>query len=456
MIGKRILVVDDEENLRRVTQLKLQQAGYEALTASDASQALDVLSKHPQDLVLTDLKMPGMSGIDLLRKVKEEYPEIIVVVVTAYGTIESAVEAMRLGAYDYIIKPVNSDALKLIVSRALEHHRLQEEVRNLRSAIDRKFGFENIVGQSKSLLTTLDNASRAAQSDSTVMIRGETGTGKELLAKAIHFNSPRRERPIIVINCGAIPKELLESELFGHTKGSFTGALANKQGKIEMADQGSLFLDEIGEMPLELQVKLLRLIQEREIEKIGAAAPTKVNVRIIAATHRNLQAMVEDGTFREDLYYRLNVIPLTLPPLRERPDDIAELVAIFFAKFKERLNRPGLKLPPSLLPYFSTYRWPGNVRELENVVERFVVLSPGDEVTVTDLPDFLVRERPAMEAIRLELPPQGISIEAVERELVLRALQRFNWNQTKAAECLDISRKMLIYRMEKFNLRKDD
>lgn len=228
MIGKRILVVDDEENLRRVTQLKLQQAGYEALTASDASQALDVLSKHPQDLVLTDLKMPGMSGIDLLRKVKEEYPEVIVVVVTAYGTIESAVEAMRLGAYDYIIKPVNSDALKLIVSRALEHHRLQEEVRNLRSAIDRKFGFENIVGQSKSLLTTLDNASRAAQSDSTVMIRGETGTGKELLAKAIHFNSPRRERPIIVINCGAIPKELLESELFGHTKGSFTGALANK------------------------------------------------------------------------------------------------------------------------------------------------------------------------------------------------------------------------------------
>ncbi len=456
MIGKRILVVDDEENLRRVTQLKLQQAGYEAMTASDGSQALDVLSKHSQDLVLTDLKMPGMSGIDLLRKVKEEYPEVIVVVVTAYGTIESAVEAMRLGAYDFIIKPVNFDGLKLIVSRALEHHRLQEEVRNLRSAIDRKFGFESIVGQSKSLLTTLDNASRAAQSDSTVLIRGETGTGKELLAKAIHFNSARREGPFIVINCGAIPKELLESELFGYTKGSFTGALANKKGKIEMADQGSLFLDEIGEMPLELQVKLLRLIQEREIEKIGAAAPTKVNVRIIAATHRNLEAMVEDGTFREDLYYRLNVIPLALPPLRERPEDIPELVAIFFAKFKERLNRPSLKLPPSLLPYFATYRWPGNVRELENVVERLVVLSPGEEITVADLPDFLVRKRPAMEAIQLELPPQGISIEAVERELVLRALQRFNWNQTKAAEYLDISRKMLIYRMEKFNLRKDD
>jgi len=455
MIGKRVLVVDDEENLRRVTQLKLQQAGYEAMTASDGRQALEVLARNPHDLIITDLKMPGMSGMDLLRRVREDYPEIIVVVVTAFGTIESAVEAMKLGAHDYIIKPVNADALRLVVSRALEHHRLQEEVKTLRTAIDRKYGFENIVGRSKSLLFTLDNAARAAQSDSTVLIRGETGTGKELLAKAVHFNSSRRERPLIVINCGAIPKELLESELFGHTKGSFTGAVVNKKGKIEMADQGSLFLDEVGEMPLDLQVKILRLIQEREIEKIGAPNPTKVDVRIIAATHRDLQAMVEDGTFREDLYYRLAVIPLTLPPLRERPDDIPELVAIFFRKFKERLNRPNLKLPPSLLPHFATHRWPGNVRELENVVERLVVLAPGDEITVEDLPDFLHRERPTLEAIHLELPPEGISMEAVERELVVRALQKFNWNQTKAAEYLDISRKVLIYRMEKFALKRD-
>ena len=455
MIGKRILVVDDEENLRRVTQLKLHQAGYEAMTACDGAQALELLPRNPQDLVITDLKMPGMSGMELLRKIREEYPEVIVIVVTAFGTVESAVEAMKLGAFDYIIKPVNADALKLVVSRALEHHRLQEEVRSLRSAIDRKYGFENIVGQSKALLATLENAARAAQSDSTVLVRGETGTGKELLAKAIHFNSPRRERPLIVINCGAIPKELLESELFGHTKGSFTGAVVNKKGKIEMADQGTLFLDEVGEMPLELQVKLLRLIQEREIEKIGAANPTKVNVRIIAATHRNLQAMVEDGTFREDLYYRLAVIPLTLPPLRERPADISELVAIFFKKFTERLNRPALRLPPSLLAHFSTHRWPGNVRELENVIERLVVLAPGEEITVEDLPDFLRRERPPLEAIQLELPPEGISMEAVERELVVRALKKFNWNQTKAAEYLDISRKMLIYRMEKFDLKKE-
>lgn len=455
MIGKRVLVVDDEENLRRVTQLKLQQAGYEATTASDGAQALDLLARHPQDLIITDLKMPGMSGMDLLRRVKEDYPEVIVIVVTAFGTIESAVEAMRLGAHDYIIKPVNADALKLVVSRALEHHRLREEVKNLRSMVDSKYGFENIVGKSKALLATLDNASRAAQSEATVLIRGETGTGKELLAKAIHFNSSRRDRPFIVINCGAIPKELLESELFGHTKGSFTGALANKKGKIEMADQGSLFLDEIGEMPLDLQVKMLRLIQEREIERIGAPNATKVNVRIIAATHRNLEAMVEDGTFREDLYYRLAVIPLILPPLRERPDDIAELVAIFFKKFKERQNRLDLKVPPSLLPYFSIHRWPGNVRELENVVERLVVLTPGSEVSVEDLPDFLRRERPPLEAIHLELPPEGISLEAVERELVMRALHKCNWNQTKAAAYLDISRKVLIYRMEKFALKQE-
>ena len=456
MIGKRILVVDDEESLRRVTQLKLQQAGYEASTAADGATALELLVRNPQDLIITDMKMPGMSGIDLLRKVKDDYPEIIVILVTAFGTIESAVEAMRLGAYDYLIKPINADALRIVVSRALEHHRLREEVRSLRTAIDRKFGFESIIGKSKGLLTTLDNAARAAQSDSTVLVQGETGTGKELLAKAIHFNSPRRDRPFIVINCGAIPKDLLESELFGHVKGSFTGAVANKLGKIEMADHGTLFLDEIGEMPLELQVKVLRVIQQREIEKVGAPAPMRVDVRIIAATHRDLHAMVEDGTFREDLYYRLAVIPLTLPPLRERPEDIPELVALFFRKFKDQMNRPDLSLHWSLIPYFAGYRWPGNVRELENILERLVVLARGDEITVEDLPDFLRRERPALEAIELDLPPGGISLEGVERELVYRALQKAHWNQTKAAEYLDISRKQLIYRMEKFNFRRED
>ena len=454
MIDKRILVVDDDESLRWVTQVQLQQNGYQVNAAADADQALAMIREALPDLVITDLKMPGISGLDLLKKIRTEYPEVMVIMVTAFGTVETAVEAMKAGAYDYITKPVNMEELRLMVSRGLDHLNLREQVRILRGSLDRKYGFENIVGQSNSLLYVLDMASRAAQASSTVLIRGETGTGKELLAKAVHFNSPRKEKPFVTINCGAIPKDLLESELFGHVRGSFTGALANKKGKVELADGGTLFLDEIGELPLELQVKLLRLIQEGEIEKVGVAGTTKVDVRIIAATHRNLSAMIEDGTFREDLYYRLAVIPLELPPLRERAEDIPELVQTFFLKAREKQGRPGLLLPSSLLPYFSAYRWPGNVRELENVIERLVVLSRGDEIALADLPDSLRRERPSIEELHLVLPPQGISLEAVEKELIVRALEKCNWNQTHAAQYLDISRKTLIYRMEKFGLRK--
>ena len=455
MTKKRILVVDDDESLRWVTQAQLQQSGFDVAAAADGNSALASIRQAPPDLVITDLKMPGMSGLELLRKIRADYPGIIVIMVTAFGTVENAVEAMKAGAYDYVTKPVNMDELRLIVNRGLEHLDLQEEVRLLRSSLDQKYGFENILGRSNSLLYVLDMASRAAQATSTVLIRGETGTGKELLAKAIHFNSRRRDRPFVTINSGAIPKDLLESELFGHVKGSFTGALANKRGKVELADGGTLFLDEIGELPLELQVKLLRLIQQGEVEKLGVVGTTKVDVRIIAATHRNLQAMVEDGAFREDLYYRLAVIPLELPPLRERADDIPELVQHFFLRAKDQQDRPELVLPPHLLPYFTGYTWPGNVRELENIIERIVVLARGDEITLNDLPDFLRRERPAVEALHLDLPPEGISLESVEKELIMRALEKFSGNQTHAAQYLDISRKTLIYRMEKFGLRKE-
>jgi two-component system NtrC family response regulator len=455
LIQKRILVVDDDESLRWVTQAQLQQCGYRVDVAANGKEALAVIHEAPPDLVITDLMMPGMSGVELLKMIRADYPEIIVILVTAFGTVENAVEAMKAGAYDYITKPVNMEEMRLIVGRGLEHLDLRQEVRNLRSSLDKKYGFENILGQSKVLLYVLDMASRAANATSTVLIHGETGTGKELLAKAVHFNSRRKDRPFVTINCGAIPKDLLESELFGHVKGSFTGAFTNKRGKIELADGGTLFLDEIGEMPLELQVKLLRLIQQGEIEKVGVPGPTKVDVRIIAATHRNLQAMIEDGAFREDLYYRLAVIPLELPPLRERADDIPELVQQFFVKAKQKQGRPELALPPSLLPYFSAYRWPGNVRELENVIERVVVLSRGDDVNLNDLPEFLRRERPATEEFRFELPAQGISLEGLEKDLIVRALEKFNWNQTHAAQYLDISRKTLIYRMEKFGLRKE-
>jgi two-component system NtrC family response regulator len=452
-MNPNLLVVDDEDSLRRVTQVRLLQAGYATDTAKDGEEALALLSRKSYALVITDMRMPGMSGLDLLRRIRAEFPETAVVVVTAFGTIESAVEAIKAGAYDYLTKPIEANALLLVVERALEHLRMRQEIHALRSSLDKKYGFEQIIGKSPALLYVLDVAARAAQSDSTVLVRGETGTGKELLAKAIHFASARREHPFVAINCGAIPRELLESELFGHVKGAFTGAVAHKKGKVEIADQGTLFLDEIGELPLELQVKLLRLVQEREVEKVGGTETQKVDVRIITATHRNLRAMVEDGAFREDLYYRLAVIELELPPLRERPDDIPELVQHFFVRAKQRLGRPDMVLPQSLLPWFVGYRWPGNVRELENIIERMIVLARGNELTVDDLPPQLRRERaPQPDAFELNLPESGISLEAVERELILRALQKFDWNQSQAARYLDISRKTLIYRMEKHGL----
>jgi two-component system NtrC family response regulator len=455
MNRKRILVADDDESLRRVTQMQLEELGYEVATAADGPSALALLPEIRPALVITDLKMPGMNGLELLKQVRARHPETVVIMLTAFGTIETAVEAMRAGAYDYLTKPIDHEQLHLVVNRAMERQHLVEEVRNLRATLDEKYGFDNIIGHSKVLLRVLNMASRAAQTNSTVLIRGETGTGKELLAKAIHHNSPRSAQSFVTINCGAIPKDLLESELFGHYKGAFTGALADKRGKVEMADGGTLFLDEIGELPLELQVKMLRLIQDGQIDKVGALQPVSVDVRVIAATHRDLQAMIEDNTFREDLYYRLAVIPLEIPALRERADDIPELVQMIFLKCTRKHGKSGLKLPPALLPYFCGYRWPGNVRELENIVERLVVLTVANEIAFDDLPEFLRQERSELDGIRLDLPAQGISLEHLEKELIVKALERFNWNQTHAARYLDLSRRTLIYRMEKYGIQKE-
>jgi len=455
MSGKMILVVDDDENLRRVMRMQLEDLGYGVTAASGGDEALAAQMANPAALVITDLKMPGMSGMDVLKRMQAEFPETQVIVMTAYGTIGSAVEAMKAGAYHYVTKPVDFEELGLIVGRALERQELLTEVQTLRGTLDRKYGFEAIIGRSEALLAVLDQAARAAQSKATVLIRGETGTGKEILAKAIHTNSARKHQPFATINCGAIPRELLESELFGHMKGSFTGAVANKKGRVESADGGTVFLDEIGEMPVELQVKLLRLIQEGEIEKVGATAAAKVDVRIIAATHRNLPARIEDGAFREDLYYRLAVIPLDLPPLRERPEDIPELAQHFFLKSKQKHGRTDLAFPASLLPCFTTHNWPGNVRELENVIERLVVLAPGKEICLDDLPETLRQQRPVTDILHLELPSRGISLETVEKDLILLALKKFNWNQTHAAQYLDISRKTLIYRMEKHGIERE-
>ncbi|HTS65832.1 MAG TPA: sigma-54 dependent transcriptional regulator [Candidatus Acidoferrales bacterium] len=461
MSASRILVVEDDESLRRVTQVQLERCGYQVSAAEDVPQALELLGKEPKDLVITDLNLPGESGLDLLKKIKAEHPETSVVMVTAFGTIETAVEAMKAGAYDYITKPVHPDELRSLVGRVLERHRLLAEVSALRTTLDHKYGFESIVGRSKALLHVLDSAARVAHTDATVLILGETGTGKEMLAKAIHINSTRKERPFVTINCGAIPGELLESELFGYVKGSFTGAISHKKGKVEMADGGTLFLDEIGEMPLDLQVRVLRLLQQREIDKVGATKSITVDVRIIAATHRNLEERIAAGAFREDLYYRLAVIPIRLPPLRERRDDIVEFVHTFLERAKTKYSRPELRIPSSLMPCLENYRWPGNVRELENLIERIVLLSRSNEVTANDLPE-VIRNESAAPALPLETPKTPapaaagtLGLEAAEREMIVDALRKSNWNQSRAARLLEISRKTLLYRMSKYAIEKE-
>ena len=452
----RILVVEDDESLRRVTQVQLENCGYATAVAADVPEALKILAAEQRELVITDLNLPGMSGLDLLKKIRVEYPETTVVVVTAYGTIETAVEAIKAGAYDYIAKPVHPDELRALVGRVLERYRLIEEVRALRTFLDQKFGFDNMIGRSPALLEVLESAMRVAPTDATVLILGETGTGKELLAKGIHYNSLRRDRPFVTINCGAIPSELLESELFGHVKGSFTGAVGHKKGKVEMADSGTLFLDEIGEMPLDLQVRVLRLMQQREIEKVGATNIIRVDVRIIAATHRNLESLVADGSFREDLYYRLAVIPISLPPLRERPEDISELVNQSLERSKLKHGRADLKIPATLMPYFFNYRWPGNIRELENVIERLVLLCRSDEVALSDLPANIRPPQAAAQPARASAPASSeAGLNAMERDMILKALQECNWNQSKAARHLSISRKTLLYRMGKHGIAKE-
>ncbi len=450
-----VLVVDDDSSLRRVMKMQLEEAGYQVALASDGEHAGAIIDEQRPKLVITDLLMPGMGGLELLKQIRDNQLETTVIMITAFGSVETAVEAMKSGAYDYVTKPIDYEGLVLAVHRAMERQALLEEVRSLRSALNERYGFENIVGRSKRLLHVLDLASRVAQHDSTVLLLGETGTGKELLARAIHQNGRRKNKPFVTINCGAIPKELIESELFGFTRGAFTGAHTAKAGKIEMADDGTLFLDEVGELPLDMQVKLLRLLQNGEIEKLGSTSQAVVDVRVIAATHRNLPAMIEDGAFREDLYYRLAVVPLALPPLRERKEDIPELVQHLFRKLKTRHGHPDSTIAPALVSHLCNYRWPGNVRELENVLERMLVLSAGDQIGLRDLPEEMRQTTPAQGSFLFDLPENGISLEGVERELLLRAIEKFNGNQTQAARFLDISRRTLIYRMEKHGLRRD-
>lgn len=444
-----VLLIDDDESLRRVTEFTLSEAGYRVLTASNGEEGLHLFSRETPPVVVTDIQMPGMSGYEVLKRIKAEAPETLVIVITAYGTVEKAVEAMKLGAYDYLTKPFSRDELRLVVAKAFSFCGLQEENVRLREELADRADFSHLVGISDEMQEVFDIIRRVAGSEATIFITGESGTGKELIARAVHHGSERRQGPFVPVNCAAIPGDLLESELFGHVKGSFTGAIKDRKGKFEMADGGTLFLDEVGELPLELQPKLLRALQEREIEPVGGTS-RRIDVRVVAATNRDLEAAMAEGGFREDLYYRLAVIPVHLPPLRNRRADIPLLVRHFLQKHRAK----GLAVAEGAMQRLVAYEWPGNVRELENAVERMIILRRGDSIEERDLPPKILGRGTPGTASVLNLPEDGYSLEDLEKEAVLEALRRSDWNQTKAANFLRIPRHTLIYRMEKYGIRK--
>ncbi|MDY0213608.1 MAG: sigma-54 dependent transcriptional regulator [Desulfuromonadaceae bacterium] len=448
MEQKTILIIEDDESLRRVLEFNLEEVGYRVLTASEGEGGLETFRTERPPLVITDIQMPGISGIEVLKAVKAEAPETLVIVITAYGSVEKAVEAMKLGAYDYLTKPFGRDELRLTVDKALSYYGLQEENARLRTELSDQIDFTSIVGISEAMQQVFGMVRRVAATEASVLILGESGTGKELVARAIHYGSERRDGPFVPVNCAAIPSELLESELFGHVRGAFTGAIKERKGKFELADGGTLFLDEVGELALELQPKLLRALQEREIEPVGGT-PRKVDVRVVTATNRDIEEEVSKGRFRDDLYYRLAVIPIYLPALRERKEDIPLLVRYFVTKYAGSK----IEISDALFARMQTYPWPGNVRELENAVERMLILRRGDTLGVEDFKMRSAQRIKGKDRV-LNLPLEGYPLEDIEKEAVLEALHRSGGNQTRAAEFLRIPRHTLIYRIEKYGLKE--
>jgi two-component system, NtrC family, response regulator PilR len=448
----RVLVVDDEQSMRELLAIMLRQAGYDVAVADGGEEAVERLKAESFDLVVTDLRMRKVDGLAVLKAAKEFSPRTVVLVVTAFASTETAVEAMKLGAYDYVTKPFKIDELKLTISNALERRRLQDENQTLKRQLRRERGFENFVGRSPKMLEVFETIRKTADSGSTVMITGESGTGKELVAQALHWESSRRGGPFVSVNCGAVPETLMESELFGHVKGAFTGAVASTEGLFAAAGGGTLFLDEITEVPQTVQVKLLRAIQERQIRRVGDTKDVKIDVRLVAASNRDLGKAVADGVLREDLFYRLNVIPVHLPPLRERREDIPLLVAHFIKKLAREVGRPVKGVTPEALAILEQYHWPGNIRELENVVERALVLGRSEMLDADALPSTVHQPRNRNE-LTVELPAEGIDLEAtldqIERRYMQLALDRVGGVQTRAAELLRVSFRQFRYRLQK-------
>ncbi|MCL6584773.1 MAG: sigma-54 dependent transcriptional regulator [bacterium] len=450
-----ILIVDDEKNQRDVLMGFLVKKGYHALACGSGKEALSLVRGERIDMILTDYQMPEMTGQELLEEVKRINPSILVIIFTAYGTIDRAVAAMKAGAYDYLTKPIDLNELLIIIQKGVEYLHLIEENRELREMLSQRYSFDNIISVSDKMEEILNLVSRVAKTDITVLIRGESGTGKELIAHAIHFNSSRAERPFIKVNCAALPENLLESELFGHEKGSFTGAIQRRIGRFEEADSGSIFLDEIGDLSHPLQVKLLRVLQEREIQRVGANASLRVDVRVIAATNKDLEKGMMEGHFREDLYYRLNVVPIFLPPLRERREDIPRLIEFFLQRHSEKCKKKVKGVTKEVLDALLKYHYPGNVRELENIIERATVLTRYEYITLADLPPNIYAHQSHMSEADL-LPTTAHSLDdavsALEKKLITKALALHDGVQTKAAESLGISERVLRYKMKKYGL----
>ncbi len=461
MLKDKILVADDEQSMREFLEIMLKKEGYKVSLASNGEEVVKMVDKDIFDLVLLDIRMPKLDGISALKKIKSVNPETIVIMITAYASADSAIQAMKEGAYDYITKPFKVDEIKLIIRNALEKKQLQKENRLLKQMVKERYHFDNIIGQSPKMLDLYDLLEKVSPTKTNILITGESGTGKELVAKAIHLNSPRRDKPFVTLNCGAIPESLIESELFGHMKGAFTDAIATKKGLFEVADEGTIFLDEISELPLLMQVKLLRVLQDKEFKRVGGTEDIRVDVRIISATNKDLEEAVRERRFREDLFYRLNVIQIKLPPLRERREDIPLLAEHFLKKYSTELNKNITKISPEAIQILLHYDYPGNVRELQNIIERAVALETGLELSSQNLHSYL-NEQPAVKKglFDLEIPKEGIDLERVvedlERTLLLKALDKTKGIKKKAAELLHINFRSMRYRLEKYGLNHEE
>lgn len=454
-MSNHILVLDDEPNLLLILEALLSDAGYSVTALSDPEMGLAYLDESEVDAIITDMKMPKLTGQDVLEHVKRNYPHIPVLIMTAYGSIEAAVEAMKVGAFDYITKPFANDELLLSVSKAMQLANARRQYRLLHENLEDRYGLHQIIGKSKAIHNVLEMVDRAAPSRSTVLITGESGTGKELVARAIHFASPRKNGPFVSVNCMAFNAGVLESELFGHEKGSFTGAVAQKRGRFELAHEGTLFLDEIGELSQDIQVKLLRVLQERRFERVGGSKEIEVDIRVVTATNKNLLEAVEKGEFREDLYYRLNVVQIHLPPLRERREDIPLLAQHFGQKYVQENNMEHKTFSPETMDYLAGYEWPGNVRQLENIIERCMVLASGDTIGVEDLPPEIKDEESQFKSAVDLLPVQlnlADTLEKIEAALVRRALAKADFVQVKAADLLGLSKSNLQYKLKKYKI----